>query len=173
MLHVSWWARFVSPTISYLLLQSKAVITAHASLFLFSSILCNTILLNDMHIGDRYRDFPLRPACCRKGLLELGAGNVVLSDDTFLLLVLCLPFCVPVRARDVTEVWVFILFRVQTVSTLFRAWSREQFSKEIWDGKFASIDLKSYAFRLRNPVPPLPLVCHCVCEAFTSSSFSS
>jgi len=31
----------------------------------------------------------------------------------------------------------------------------------------------NHEIRLRNPVPPLPLVCHCVCEAFTSSSFSS
>jgi hypothetical protein len=61
------WSRcFVSPAISYLLLQSKTgVITDHPPLFLFSPILCNTILLNTVHIGDWYRDFPLRPVFCR------------------------------------------------------------------------------------------------------------
>ena len=65
------WSRcFISPTISYHILQSKAVITDHPSLFLFSPILCNAILLNAMHIGDCYRDFPLRPVCCRNPLVS-------------------------------------------------------------------------------------------------------
>jgi hypothetical protein len=60
----------VSPTISYLLLQSKAVITACSPLCPLLSILCSAILLNAMHIGDCYRDLPLRPACCRNPLVS-------------------------------------------------------------------------------------------------------
>ena len=37
---------------------------------LFSPILCNTILLNTMYIGDFYGDFPLRPVCCRNPLVS-------------------------------------------------------------------------------------------------------
>ncbi len=66
------WSRcFVSPTISYLLLQSsKVVITTHRLCVLFFPILCSAIFLNAMHIGDCYRDFPLRPACCRYPLVS-------------------------------------------------------------------------------------------------------
>jgi hypothetical protein len=60
----------VSPTISYLLLQSKAVLTAYRASVSSSPILCSAILLNAMHIGDCYRDFPLRPACCRYPLVS-------------------------------------------------------------------------------------------------------
>ena len=60
----------VSPTISYLLLQSKAVITACSLLCPLLSILCSAILLNAMHIGDCYRNLPLRPACCRNPLVS-------------------------------------------------------------------------------------------------------
>jgi hypothetical protein len=62
---------FVSPTISYLLLQSKAVITDHPSLCLLlpNSVQCN-LAENVMHIRDWYRDFPLRPACCRNPLVS-------------------------------------------------------------------------------------------------------
>jgi hypothetical protein len=53
------WSRFFVSPISYLLLQSKDVITDHppVSVF-FSPILCSVILLNTMHIGDSFRDFP-------------------------------------------------------------------------------------------------------------------
>jgi hypothetical protein len=61
---------FVSPTISYLLLQSKTVLTAYRASVSSSPILCSAILLNAMHIGDYYRDFPLRPACCRYPLVS-------------------------------------------------------------------------------------------------------
>ena len=55
----------VSPTISYLLLQSKAVITACSPLCSLLSILCSAILLNAMHIGDCYRDwFPIDEKSC-------------------------------------------------------------------------------------------------------------
>jgi hypothetical protein len=65
------WSRcFVSPTISYLLLQSKAVLTAYRASVSSSPILCSAILLNAMHIGDCHRDFPLRPACCRYPLVH-------------------------------------------------------------------------------------------------------
>ncbi len=65
-----WSLCFVSPTISYLLLQSKAVLTAYRASVSSSPILCSAILLNAMHIGDCYRDFPLRPACCRYPLVS-------------------------------------------------------------------------------------------------------
>ena len=65
------WSRcFVSPTISYLLLHSKTVITAYSPLCPLLSILCNAILLNALQIGDCYRDFPLRPACFRNPLVS-------------------------------------------------------------------------------------------------------
>jgi hypothetical protein len=36
----------------------------------FSPILCSAILLNAIHIGDCYRDFPLLPVCCRYPLVS-------------------------------------------------------------------------------------------------------
>ena len=66
----------VSPTISYLLLQSKAVITACSLLCPLLSILCSAILLNAMHIGDCYRDLPLRPACCRNPLVSSSSRQM-------------------------------------------------------------------------------------------------
>jgi hypothetical protein len=35
-------------------------------------------LLNAMHIGDCYRDFPLRPACCRYPLVSRPRHGLVL-----------------------------------------------------------------------------------------------
>jgi hypothetical protein len=48
---------------------------------LFFPILCNAILLNAMHIGDCYRDFPLRPACCRNPLASRSrqSGHKILE----------------------------------------------------------------------------------------------
>jgi hypothetical protein len=65
-----WSWCFVSPTISYLLLQSKVIITVIRLCVSFSTILCSTILLNVMHIGDWYRDFPLLPVWCRNPLFS-------------------------------------------------------------------------------------------------------
>jgi hypothetical protein len=48
---------------------------------LFSPILCNTLLLNAMHIGDWYRDFPLRPACCRNPLVSTSRQFLVCARD--------------------------------------------------------------------------------------------
>ena len=65
------WSRcFVSPTISYLLLQSEAVITTYSPLCPPLSILFNTTLLNVLHIGDYYGDFPLLPVCCLNPLVS-------------------------------------------------------------------------------------------------------
>ena len=96
------WSRcFVSPAISYLLLQSKAVLTAHPPLCPLLSILCSAILVNAMHIGVCYRDLPLRPAYCRNPLVSRSrqvmsflfwGGSMVLrqcfrlKDANFLLL---------------------------------------------------------------------------------------
>ncbi len=89
-----WLWCFVSPTISYLLLQSKTVVTDYPSLCVFfSSILYSAFLLNAMHIGDCYRDFPLRPVYCCNPLvsrsrqtlrkLDMGCGQGVeeFKDD--------------------------------------------------------------------------------------------
>ncbi len=69
----------VSPTISYLLLQSKPVITVCSLLCPLLSILCSAILLNAMHIGDCYRDLPLRPACCHNPLVSRSRHTVIYS----------------------------------------------------------------------------------------------